>query len=211
MEEDNKGLDLSLSLSSELSSPPQQPPPPPPPFAAAQQIVRRRSKASEGKDPHVPAAFVWATTHRAKVHSLEYLISNDIHKITGDVECKQCQGQFVVEYDLRTKFIEIGLFICSKKNNMHQRAPKQWLNPQLLDCKICQQKQCVKPVILKEKKSINWLFLLLGQMLGCCTLEQLKYFCEHTDNHRTGAKNRVLYLTYIGLCKQLDPMGPFDP
>ncbi|KAL1809528.1 hypothetical protein ACET3Z_026518 [Daucus carota] len=29
------------------------------------------------------------------------------------------------------------------------------------------------------------------QMLGCCTVEQLKYFCKHTKNHRTGAKDRV--------------------
>ncbi|XP_077219693.1 uncharacterized protein LOC143853876 [Tasmannia lanceolata] len=218
MEEDNKGFDLSLSLSSELSSPTQPPPRPLPihlpPFAVPQQIVRLRSnsnKASEGKNPHVPAPFVWETTHRATVHRLEYLISKNIDKITGNVECKRCQGQFVVEYDLREKFIEVGSFICSMKNNMHHRAPKQWLNPQLLDCRICQQKQCAKPVISPKKKSINWLFLLLGQMLGCCTLGQLKYFCKHTNNHRTGAKDRVLYLTYLGLCKQLDPMGPFDP
>ncbi|WOH09609.1 hypothetical protein DCAR_0729067 [Daucus carota subsp. sativus] len=47
------------------------------------------------------------------------------------------------------------------------------------------------------------------QMLGCCTVEQLKYFCKHTKNHRTGAKDRVLYLTYLAICKQLDPKGPF--
>jgi hypothetical protein len=47
-------------------------------------------------------------------------------------------------------------------------------------------------------------------MLGCCTLDQLKYFCKHTKNHRTGAKDRVLFLAYLGLCKQLDPNGPFD-
>ncbi|THG02676.1 hypothetical protein TEA_012074 [Camellia sinensis var. sinensis] len=79
-----------------------------------------------------------------------------------------------------------------------------------VQCKFCEQENNAKPVISEKKKSINWLFLLLGQMIGCCTLEQLKYFCKHTKNHRTGAKDRVLYLTYLGLCKQLDPNGPFD-
>ncbi|KAL4352204.1 hypothetical protein GQ457_06G007910 [Hibiscus cannabinus] len=51
--------------------------------------------------------------------------------------------------------------------------------------------------------------VLLGKMLGCCKLSELKYFCKHTKNHKTGAKDRVLYLTYMGLCKQLDPTGPF--
>ncbi|KAF9684343.1 hypothetical protein SADUNF_Sadunf04G0108500 [Salix dunnii] len=46
--------------------------------------------------------------------------------------------------------------------------------------------------------------------IGCCTLDQLKYFCKHTKNHRIGAKDRVLFLAYLGLCKQLNPNGPFD-
>ncbi|KAF7840929.1 wiskott-Aldrich syndrome protein family member 2-like [Senna tora] len=41
------------------------------------------------------------------------------------------------------------------------------------------------------------------EMLGLCTLDQLKYFCGCTKNHRTGAKNRVLYLTYHEISKQL--------
>ncbi|KAJ6365106.1 hypothetical protein OIU76_029972 [Salix suchowensis] len=91
----------------------------------------------------------------------------------------------------------------------------------LVQCKRCEkqyemgfdfgsQENSAKPVIANKKRKINWLFLLLGQMLGCCTLDQLKYFCKHTKNHRTGAKDRVLFLAYLGLCKQLDPNGPFD-
>ncbi|KAI3463946.1 hypothetical protein Pfo_020609 [Paulownia fortunei] len=93
---------------------------------------------------------------------------------------------------------------------MHHRAPKIWLNPTLLGCRFREQENSIKPVISQKKRSINWLFLLLGQMLDCCTLDQLKYFCKHTMNHRTGAKDRVLCLTYLGLCKQLDPNGPSD-
>ncbi|KAI3474052.1 hypothetical protein Pfo_028840 [Paulownia fortunei] len=90
------------------------------------------------------------------------------------------------------------------RDDMRHRAPAAWMNPTLPDCKFCQQNNCVKPIPSK-KKSINWLFLLLGQMIGCCKLSELKYFCKHTRNHRTGAKDRVLYLTYLELCRQLDP------
>ncbi|XP_022725058.1 uncharacterized protein LOC111281641 [Durio zibethinus] len=164
----------------------------------------------EGKSETVTQPFPWATTHRATVHSVNYLLSKQIFTITGDVQCKRCERQYEIAYDLKGKFAEIGTFIAEKKNAMHDRAPPVWMNPVLPKCKFCDQENSVKPVISDKKKSINWLFLLLGQMLGCCTLEQLKYFCKHTKNHRTGAKDRVLYLTYLGLCKQLDPNGPFN-
>lgn len=93
---------------------------------------------------------------------------------------------------------------------MCDRAPAIWMNPVLPTCRFCNPDGSLKPDFPKNKKDINWLFLLLGQMLGCCTLEQLKYFCKHTKNHRTGAKDRVLFLTYLALCKQLDPNGPYD-
>ncbi|RYR51031.1 hypothetical protein Ahy_A06g026083 isoform D [Arachis hypogaea] len=47
-------------------------------------------------------------------------------------------------------------------------------------------------------------------MIGCCKLSQLKYFCKHADIHLTGAKDRLVYYIYLGLCKQLKPQGPFD-
>jgi hypothetical protein len=147
---------------------------------------------------------------RAMVHSLDYLLSRRIETITGLVQCKRCEKQFEVGFDLRAKFVEIGAFISQNKSFMHDRAPSDWMNPVLPRCQFCDQENSVKPVIANKKQKINWLFLLLGQMLGCCTLDQLKYFCKHTKNHRTGAKDRVLYLAYLGMCKQLDPNGPFD-
>ncbi|XVF01444.1 hypothetical protein REPUB_Repub04eG0089800 [Reevesia pubescens] len=164
----------------------------------------------EGKSETVPPPFPWATTHRATIHSVNYLLSEHIFTITGDVQCKRCESQYEIAYDLQDKFAEIGSFIAENKSAMHDRAPLVWMNPVLPKCDFCDQENSAKPVISDKKKSINWLFLLLGQMLGCCTLEQLKYFCKHTKNHRTGAKDRVLYLTYLGLCKQLDPNGPFN-
>lgn len=164
----------------------------------------------ERKSEIVPAPFTWATDRRAKVHSLNNLLSRKIYTINGEVQCKRCERQYEIEYHLEEKFVEIGSFIAENKSIMHDRAPSNWMNPVIPKCKFCEQENSAKPIISPKKKNINWLFLLLGQMLGCCTLEQLKYFCKHTKNHRTGAKDRVLYLTYLGLCKQLDPEGPFD-
>lgn len=158
----------------------------------------------------MPALFPWATTHRATVHSLAYMLSNEIVSITGEVQCKRCEIKYEMEYDLKEKFRDVARFIENNKSNMRDRAPSIWMNPVLPRCKYCEHENSVKPIIADKKKGINWLFLLLGQMIGCCTLEQLKYFCKHTKNHRTGAKDRVLYLTYLGLCKQLCPDGPFD-
>nr|GEX65915.1 cyclic AMP-dependent transcription factor ATF-5-like [Tanacetum cinerariifolium] len=162
-----------------------------------------------GKSATVEPPFLWATDRRAQVHSLKYLTDKGIKAITGDVECKRCQKVFQIEYNLEEKFSEIAEYVATNKFDMCDRAPKVWTNPVLPKCNFCHQENCVKPVINK-KKSINWLFLLLGQMLGCCTLGQLKYFCKHTGNHRTGAKDRVLFLAYLGLCKQVNPDGPFD-
>ncbi|KAI5660985.1 hypothetical protein M9H77_20308 [Catharanthus roseus] len=165
----------------------------------------------EGKSETVPVPYPWATNQRATIHSFnDLLYKKQIDKISGEVQCKKCERQYEMEFDLKEKFAEIGNFIAANKSSMHDRAPGVWMNPVLPKCKFCEQENSVKPIISDKKKSINWLFLLLGKMLGCCTLEQLKYFCKHTKNHRTGAKDRVLYLTYLSLCKQLDPTGPFD-
>ncbi|KAJ7977067.1 Hydroxyproline-rich glycoprotein family protein [Quillaja saponaria] len=202
------------------------PPPPPPPVpqnpiichqnsdsAGPSRLVRaRRSPAQalkQGKTETVPQLYPWATTRRAMVYNLDYLLSNGIDKISGEVQCKRCEKQYEIEYDLQQKFMEVALFISNNKHTMHDRAPSVWMNPVLPSCKFCGEENCVKPIISK-KRTINWLFLLLGQLLGCCKLSALKYFCKHTKNHRTGAKDRVLYLSYLGLCKQLDPKGPFD-
>ncbi|KAK8562790.1 hypothetical protein V6N13_018649 [Hibiscus sabdariffa] len=163
----------------------------------------------EGKSETVDPPFPWATAYRATVHTISHLLSNHIATITGEVQCKRCERKFEMAYDLEQKFNEIGAFIAQNRNSMHDRALEAWMNPVLPKCRFCNQENSAKPVISDKKKSINWLFLFLGQMLGCCTLDQLKYFCKHTKNHRTGAKDRVIYLTYLGICKQLDPTGPF--
>ncbi|KAG7977891.1 hypothetical protein I3843_05G055100 [Carya illinoinensis] len=154
----------------------------------------------KGKSDTVDALFPWAMTRRATVYSLECLLSKQIDSITGSVQCKRCERQCEIGYDLEKKFDEVGHYIVENTSIMHARAPSNWMNPVLPKCKFCGKENSAKPIISKKKKATNWLFLLLGQMLGCCTLEQLK----------TGGKDRLLYLTYLGLCKQLDPSGPFD-
>ncbi|GLJ26264.1 hypothetical protein SUGI_0504750 [Cryptomeria japonica] len=165
---------------------------------------------SRAKEERIVAPYPWATERRAVVHSLDYLLSQGILSIRGDLVCKRCDGKESRDVDLQSGFLGLSSFFLGSKDTMHDRAPKVWMVPRLLDCGLCHQSDCVKPVIDDKKRRINWLFLLLTQTLGLCTLDQLKYFCKHTKKHRTGAKDRVLYLTYVGLLKQLNPSGPYE-
>ncbi|OIV98449.1 hypothetical protein TanjilG_16776 [Lupinus angustifolius] len=183
----------------------------PPPSPRSSRRNPTQGLRQQGKSETITPPFPWATNKRAVVHDINYLMRNQIHTISGDVYCKRCDQKFKMEYNLMEKFREVWKFIAENKNAMHDRAADKWMNPMLPTCMHCGQENSVRPITQDvKKKSMNWLFLLLGQMLGCCTLGQLKYFCKHTKNHRTGAKDRVLYLTYLALCKQLYPQGPFD-
>ncbi|XP_023747473.1 uncharacterized protein LOC111895629 [Lactuca sativa] len=181
-----------------------------PPAAAPRTRRNGRQAPRHGKSPTIPPPFPWATNHRATVHSIKHLTDAGINVISGNMHCKRCDRQYKIEYDLKQKFHDIACYVAENKYKFRERAPATWMNPVLPKCNHCGQDNVMKPVMAEKKKEINWLFLLLGQMLGCCTLEQLKYFCKHTKNHRTGAKDRVLFLTYLGLCKQVDPNGPFE-
>ncbi|CAJ1963144.1 unnamed protein product [Sphenostylis stenocarpa] len=167
----------------------------------------RRAPAVKGAiDPPFP----WATNQRATIHDLEYLVQNNITTITGRVQCKRCLNKFEMELDVVKKLDELLKFIEKKKDSMYDRAPKNWMEPVLPRCEHCGRENCVAPVFAGiKKKAINWLFLLLSQMLGCCTIKQLKYFCKHTKSHRTAAKDRLVYSTCMGLCQQLLPHQRF--
>lgn len=162
----------------------------------------------EGRTETIEPPYPWATSRRVKIHKLSDLIERGIIVIKGDVECKQCKEVYTIEYDLVQKFSEVGGFLATYKDAMQQRAPDWMMNPQGLDCKLCGCKNCVIPQI-KKKRSTNWLFLLLGRMIGHCKLTHLKYYLKHADIHRTGAKDRLVFLTYLDLCKQLDPDSPY--
>ncbi|KAF8093382.1 hypothetical protein N665_0383s0014 [Sinapis alba] len=175
--------------------------------------ARRNSSKSaaaveENVDKDIVPPYPWATTRPARVHNLRYLYLNNINVISGQVHCKPCGSIQTMEYNLPDKFGELYRYIYDNKEELRQRAPKVWSCPKLTPC--CSCKNGMKPVIGENKEKINWLFLLLGQMLGCCTLDQLRYFCDKTSQHRTGAKDRVLYITYFGICKQLDPCDLFN-
>ncbi|KAK7310435.1 hypothetical protein RJT34_07966 [Clitoria ternatea] len=129
-----------------------------------------------------------------------------ISVITGMVKCKRYKKQFEMRFNLEEKLRELLRFIMRNKGTMHDRAPKVWKQPVFPKCVHYGQDNSARAVVNK-KTAINWLFLLLGHMLGCCTLEQLKYFYKHMNCHRTGAKNCLLYSTYMGLIKQLQPRG----
>uniref|UniRef100_J3M9E9 DUF7086 domain-containing protein n=1 Tax=Oryza brachyantha TaxID=4533 RepID=J3M9E9_ORYBR len=119
------------------------------------------------------------------------------------VEGEACK---MMVYNIEAKFQEVVMYFRQNCLNMNDRASARWMNPTIPDCDNCCQKNSMRPVIPPiEKEHINWLLLLLGETLGLCTLDQLKHFCAHTKRHRTGAKDRVLYSTYLELCEQLFP------
>lgn len=167
-------------------------------------VVERNEKP----DLSVPP-YEWATMKRAIVHDLDHLVSRQILKIPGEFRCKRCKGTFKMQYNLLEKFREIGIFINENHNSMLDRAPIKWMSPNLPKCRHCRAEKSVKPYIPSKKRSINWLFLFLGEMIGCCRLMELKYFLKQLKEHRTGAKDRVVYSTYFELCRQLDPSGKF--
>ncbi|XP_054776401.1 uncharacterized protein LOC129284912 [Prosopis cineraria] len=211
-------LDLSLGL--------QQPPPPrgpSPPLSPPQGMhlnvsepqscrgrALRNPSGTHGEDikRNIQPPYPWATNRPAVVHDLDYLKSRQIETITGMVQCTRCDKDYEMEFNLEEKLTEFLIFVVSKEY-MHCRAVVEWLAPPLLTCKYCSG-DCVRPIISENKEKINWLFLFLGQVLGYCRLEQLKYFCDCTNNHRTGAKDRVLYLAYHALYRQLLPDFPAD-
>ncbi|KAF3326639.1 hypothetical protein FCM35_KLT08269 [Carex littledalei] len=158
------------------------------------------------KPEPIPQPYPWATTRRATLHTLRYILTLNITTITDNFRCRRCDSVMPVMYNILEKYNEVTNYIITKRSTMFNRAPPEWLFPPALpDCHACGRQGFMRPVIAVKKRHINWLFLLLGQTLGCCNLDQLKYFCKHSNNHRTGSKSHVLYLTYLTLCNQLDP------
>ncbi|XP_062203866.1 uncharacterized protein LOC133906096 [Phragmites australis] len=216
--EEHDHLALTLGSIYAASAAPTSPPPPPPPrstrrrrrrldASAPGRAVRPCSKKLDDEDDTDgrPAPFPWATERPAQHDTLESLLRRGVTSVHGEARCKRCGDRKTIAYDLASTFREVRDFISANRHAMDDRAPDAWMFPALPDCEACGHKGVVWPEIAAEKREINWLFLLLGQMLGCCTLEQLKYFCMNTGRHRTGAKNRVLYYAYIALCSQLEP------
>ena len=217
-------IKIGINMPPASNPPPicQQPPPhlpliprpelPPPP--AKRLAPRARSNPNqgpgEGKNETIDPPFQWATDRRATVHTLDYLVAHGLTVIKGEVQCRRCERREVVAYDLLAKLEEVKGYVRARLGTMFERAPAEWMYPVFGECGACLQHNCMRPVLPQEKRNYNWLFLFLGQSLGICTLNQIKWFCKHTGNHRTGAKDRVLYLTYITIGKQLYPTGIFQ-
>ena len=222
---------LALTLGSIYAAAPTPPPKPPcpspptPTRAMRRRLnnsaptQRRRSSSTEPRlddllllasPPTPPPPFPWATAQPSRHETLATLLRRGVTVVEGEARCKRCNCRATVAFDLEAKFREVREYVAANRHAFNDRAPEPWMNSALPDCDACGEKRCLWPAIPADKGQINWLFLLLGQMLGCCTLDQLKYFCKNTGRHRTGAKNRVLYYAYLEMCKQLEPHGPFD-
>ncbi|CAL4894703.1 unnamed protein product [Urochloa decumbens] len=180
--------------------------------------VRRRPSIAAAADEtveiegglHLHPPYPWSTDRVGMHHSLAELSKRGISTITGELQCKRCDFLKLVSLDLNARFEDLCGYVSRNVQGMDDRAPKRWREPTLPDCDKCGQRCSMRPVIPADKHRINWVFLLLTELLGVCTLEQLKHFCAYTQQHRTGAKDRVLYSTYMELCNQLLPNGIFD-
>ncbi|KAI3895628.1 hypothetical protein MKW98_025419 [Papaver atlanticum] len=179
-----------------------------PPARPKSRVMRRTKGRDKMKNTPIVPPYEWATNQRANIHTLDYLLSRNMKRISGDVQCKKCSIVCNIEFDLEAKFMEISQYIAVHKESLRDRAPEHWMNSKLPSCGSCSQANSLKPLLNQKKKEINWLFLFLGQMIGCCSLAQLKYYCKYTDNHRTGAKDRLVFLAYLGICHQLQPADP---
>ncbi|KAI9123741.1 hypothetical protein K1719_005041 [Acacia pycnantha] len=185
--------------------------PPPPPLGQGRPPQNPRNNGEDHQNRNIELPYAWTTDRPAYVHDKSHLEKNFIYTVTGTVRCNKCGKEYSVVFNIEEKLKQFESFVESKKRTMHNRAPPEWTSPQSLVCEHCTG-DGVRPVIDVRKDDINWLFLFLGQMLGYCTLEQLKYFCACTQNHRTGSKDRVLYDTYREIFKQLRPDLPHqDP
>ncbi|KAF8409943.1 hypothetical protein HHK36_002462 [Tetracentron sinense] len=163
------------------------------------------------KSDHIIAPWPWATTQRAHVKSLNDLLSSDIRTISGVVFCDLLFVHLqYLDLDLQSEFDKVASVVAANKSTMFHTTPEAWLYP-ARSCSQCNRVKFVRPFISSKKRFINWLFLLLSQMLVFCSNEQLEYFCKHSNIPHNGERDELLCLTYLGLCKQLDPSGPFDP
>lgn len=159
--------------------------------------------AANGKSEIITPPFPWATNRRAKIHSLKYLLQNNITTITGSVRCRSCWKDYQMELDLVDKMAEVCKFIQKNKDSMRERAPQVWLWPVFLTCEHCGGEKSVVARVAHDKRDINWLFLFLSQMLGRCHDKELNYFCKRTNGYTIFRTDRLLYSVYMGLCNQL--------
>ncbi|XP_078430766.1 uncharacterized protein LOC144702625 [Wolffia australiana] len=164
----------------------------------------------EGKEETIDPPFPWATDRRAIVHRIDYLLARGLSVISGEVQCKRCDYRKSMEFNLEEKFAQVEKFVAENKYEMANRASPRWMNPKLPSCNECGIENCMEPVKAKKKRDINWLFLLLGEMLGVCSVDRLKYLCKHNNINRTGCKDWLLYYAYLGICKQLKPIDLFE-
>ncbi|XP_021849478.1 uncharacterized protein [Spinacia oleracea] len=159
----------------------------------------------------------------AKIHSLNYLLQNHILIVSKDFKCgnSECNQMYKVTYDIQTKFQELVEFIRTEKDKSLNGgvAPEKWLTPTttLPECSNCRRKCDVDSLLGSDDRvsesayhKIDWLFLLLGRLLGVCEWNQLNYFCinnniDRSVNGMVASTSQLLYRVYFDLCRQLQP------
>ena len=77
-----------------------------------------------------------------------------------------------MEVEVQPALYSLMTYFMRHRDSMHDRAPRHWTAPQPLACRLCGLAEHARPVVAPKKRHINWLFLLLTETLGTCTLEQ---------------------------------------
>ncbi|XP_026446795.1 uncharacterized protein LOC113347366 [Papaver somniferum] len=133
-----------------------------PPARPKSRVMRRTIGRDKMKNTPIVPPYEWATNQRANIHTLDYLLSRNMKRILGDVQCKKCSNVFNIEFDLEAKFMEISQYIAVHKESLRDRAPEHWMNSKLPSCGSCSQANSLKPLLNQRNQlaffvSNDWL------------------------------------------------------
>ena len=65
--------------------------------------------------------YPWATNCRATVQRIGYLLAEEIIEISGTVQCKLCEKQYEMGYDVRVEFPKILKYVTEIKSWMEDQ------------------------------------------------------------------------------------------
>ena len=65
--------------------------------------------------------YPWATNSCATVQRIGYLLAEEIIEISGTVQCKLCEKQYEMGYDVRVEFPKILKYVTEIKSGMEDQ------------------------------------------------------------------------------------------
>ncbi|KAK1583437.1 hypothetical protein Q3G72_023773 [Acer saccharum] len=158
--------------------------------------------------PHQMRDFAWATARNSLVQTLDYLEAHNLETIQGRLICDGCRQITVMETNVRQHVDEIQNYIVQNDIDLQGLAPLPWFQPNPPVCQLCNCSY-LKPVLPPDMAHINWLFLFCENLIGFCSVKQLRFFLRENgklDNRKS--KQRLVYCMFREIARQLRPTGP---